>query len=129
MSLFEKAFNQELINEVTTWNTGLMPIHYTPKPKLFKPTNPNKPKERHRKVIKDPLFRKHSQTVPDMHKADPSSISGIVNFPGKKLSEDEVKQVCKKFGISRLSASSPKSLGNTGRVLHYSPEIQGYVVK
>lgn len=129
MSLFEKAFNQELVNEVTTWNTGLMPIHYTPKPKLFKPRNPDKPKERHRKVIKDPKFRKHAQTVPDMHKSDPGSVSSLLNFSGKKLSEDEVKQVCKNFGISRLSANTPKSLGNTGKVMVYSPEIQGYIIK
>jgi hypothetical protein len=129
VSLFKKAFNQELVNEVTTWNTGIMPIHYTPKLRIFKPTNPSKPKERHRKVIKDPKFRKHSQTVPDMHKADPTSISAIINFPGKKLSEDEIKQICSKFGISRLNTGAPKNLGNTGKVMVFSPEVQGYIIK
>lgn len=133
MSLFEKVFvsllEKELINSAATWNTGIMPIHYTPPPKPFRPMNPDKPRERHRKIIKDPKFRKNVQTVPDMHKADPTAISAVTNARGQKLSEDELKQICSKYGISRLNSNSPKSLGNTGKVLKFSPEIQGYVIQ
>lgn len=133
MSLFEKVFvallEKELINSAATWNSGIMPIHYTPPPKVFKPINPNNPKERHRKVIKDPLFRKHAQTVPDMHKADPSAINAVLNPRGQKLSEDELKQICGKYGISRLNAHAPKKLGNTGKILRFDPNIQGYVIQ
>jgi hypothetical protein len=132
VSVFEKTFNnlleEELINSSTTWNTGIMPVHYTPQPKPYRPLNPDKPRERHRKIIKDPVFRKHAQTVPTMHKADPTQINAV-KTPGKKLSEDEIKQICSKYGISRLNTQSPKRLGNTGTILKFNPEIQGYVIQ
>ena len=81
MSIFEKLFNsllnEELINSAVTWNTGLPQYHMSVFPKT---QNPSKPTARHmRHVVKDPGFRKHAQTVPDMHRADPTAIQKVNN--------------------------------------------------
>lgn len=131
MSIFKEAFLQalqeDLINSATTWNTGTGQLHYSGA--IFPKVNPDKPTERHRKVIKDPKFRKHAQTVPDVHKADHTAIQAVGNMSGKKLSEDEIQQICKKYGISRLNAQQSKNLGNTGKVLRFDPTVRGYVLQ
>lgn len=135
MSIFEKLFNsllsEELINAATTWNTGLPQYHMSVFPKL---KNPDKPTARHmRHVVKDPGFRKHAQTVPDMHRADPTAIQKVNNpgaFTGaRKLSEDELQQICKKYGITRLNANNPKKIGNTGQVIKFDSNLRGYVIQ
>ena len=92
-----------------------------------------KPTQRHRKVIKDPGFRKYAQTVPDMHKIDPKSIQVLDDLkvtPGKKiLSQDELQKICTKFGVSRLNTQEPKNLGNTGITLRFDPDVRGYVLQ
>lgn len=135
MSIFEKVFNsllnEELINSAVTWNTGLPQYHMSVFPKT---KNPDKPTERHmRSVVKDPGFRKHAQTVPDMHKADTTAIQKV-NNPGAttgtgKLSEDELQKICKKYGITRLNPNSPKKIGNTGQVIKFDPNLRGYVIQ
>jgi hypothetical protein len=131
VSIFKEAFLQalqeDLINSATTWNTGIGQLHYSGA--IFPKVNPDKPTERHRKVIKDPKFRKHAQTVPDVHKADHTAIQAVSNMSGKKLSEDEIQQICKKYGISRLNAQQSKNLGNTGKVLRFDPNVRGYVLQ
>lgn len=134
MSLFKKIFDKLLLDEATTWNQGTLTTNIGPNfLKVFK-SDVSKPTQRHRKVIKDPGFRKHAQTVPDMHKVDPKSIQAmndlkISNTGRKALSQDEVQKICAKFGISRLNPSSPKSLGNTGILLKFDPNLQGYILQ
>jgi len=132
--IYEKLLLQDL-KEYTTWNSGILSHNIGPNFKINNlMKNPmGKPTERHRKVIKDPGFRKHAQTVPDMHKIDPKSIQVLDDLKvssGKKvLSQDEIQKICSKFNISRLNAQEPKSLGNTGIVLKYDPDMRGYVIQ
>lgn len=120
MSIFEKIFNNILIQEITTWNQGTL--------------TELKPTQRHRKVIKDPGFRKHAQTVPDMHKVDPKSIQAMndlrtSNTNRKALSQDEIQKICTKYGISRVNPNTPKSLGNTGILLKFDHNLGGYILQ
>ena len=135
MTVFEKIFvsllDKDLINSATTWNTGMQQYYLSvfPKKKNF-----DKPTARHMQpVVRDHGFRKHAQTVPDMHKADPTAIQKVNNptatIGTKKLSEDELQQICKKYGITRLNANTPKKIGNTGQVVKFDPNVRGYVIQ
>lgn len=135
MSLFAKYFNhllsEELINDATTWNTGLPQYHMSVFPKG---SDLGDAKERHRKfIIKDPGFRKFARTVPKIHQADPTRINKVANpsasIGPRKLSEDELQQICKKYNISRLNPSNPKKIGNTGQVIKFDPSVRGYVIQ
>ncbi|NBW57093.1 hypothetical protein EBR43_04780 [bacterium] len=128
-TIFSRLLNEELksITEFTSWNPGINTLFYK------EPKNPLNPTQRHRKIIKDPGFRKYAQTVPDMHKVDPKSIQAfndlkVANSGRKALSQDEVQRLCKQFGISRLNANEPKKLGNTGVVMKFDPTLRGYVL-
>jgi len=135
VSIFEKIFvsllNKELISSAVTWNTG-MPQYYL---SVFpKKKNPDKPTARHMQpVVRDPGFRKYAQTVPDMHKADPTAIQKVNNptatVGAKKLSENELQEICKKYGITRLNTKTPKKIGNTGQVVKFDPNLRGYVIQ
>ena len=133
--IYEKLLLQDL-KEYTTWNSGILSHNIGPNFKINNlMKNPlGKPTQRHRKVIKDPGFRKYAQTVPDMHKIDPKSNQVLddlkVASSGRKpLSQEELQKVCSKFGVSRLNANEPKSLGNTGILLKFDPEMRGYVLQ
>lgn len=96
--------------------------------------DPSKPTERHRKIIKDPGFRKHTQTVPDMHKVDPKAIQALndlktTNTGRKALTQSELQQIMQQFHLVRLNPTSPKSLGNTGILLKFDPNLRGYVLE
>jgi len=126
VSLFEKIFNKILLQEAATWNTGL--------PAVFVGSDFLKPTQRHRKIIKDPGFRKHVQTVPDMHKVDPKSLQvlqdlKISNSGRKVLSQDELEKVCKQYGVTRVNPQTPKMLGNTGITLKFEPTVNGYILQ
>jgi len=127
-SIFFKLLNEDSVNEFTTWNSGTLSHNIGPNFKLDKPT------ERHRKIIKDPGFRKYAQTVPDMHRPDPKAIQSLEDLKkstnGRKvLNQDEVQKISKQFGISRLNSLGPKRLGNTGIVLKFDPHARGYVIE
>jgi len=132
--IYEKLLVQDL-KEFTTWNSGILSHNIGPNFKIKNlMKNPmGKPTQRHRKVIKDPGFRKYTQTVPDMHKIDPKSIQVLDDLkvtPGKKiLSQDELQKICTKFGVSRLNTQEPKNLGNTGITLRFDPDVRGYVLQ
>lgn len=134
MSLFESLFNKQLLIEISTWNQGTLTTNIGPN--FLKPYKDNtlKPTQRHRKIIKDPGFRKHAQTVPDMHKIDPKSLQALddlktANSGRKALSQDEVQKICSQYGISRINQSTPKALGNTGIILKYDPNLMGYILQ
>ena len=129
-NIFSRVLKEEIINltEYSTWNTGIMTNTIGPNFKLDKPT------QRHRKIIKDPGFRKYAQTVPDMHKVNPNAIQPLEDLKkstnGKRiLSQDEIEKIAKQFGVSRLSSMAPKKLGNTGIVMRYDPDARGYVIE
>lgn len=132
MSLFSTLFNkllEEDLKEASTWNAGLLNFNM---PSVFK--DPSKPSERHRKIIKDPGFRKHTQTVPDMHKIDPKSIQALNDLKAsdsgrKALTQSELQQIMQQFNLVRLNPNSSKSLGNTGILLKFDPNIRGYVLE
>lgn len=96
------------------------------------PKDPIDSKFRHRKVIKDPGFRKHVQTVPTMHQPDMETTgaeNAVRNTGNRKiLSQEEIQKICSKYHISRLNANEPKKLGNTGMILKYDPELRGYIL-
>lgn len=126
MSLFEKIFTRLLVNEVTTWNQGTLSTNIGP--------NFDKPTQRHRKIIKDPGFRKHAQTVPDMYRVDPKSLQMLddlktANSGRKALLQSEIQKICQQYGISRLNPQTPKSLGNTGILLKFDPNLRGYILE
>lgn len=134
MSIFEKIFTKLLLVEVTTWNQGTLTTNIGPNFRKATDMFGLKPTQRHRKIIKDPGFRKHAQTVPDMHKVDPKSLQAmndlkIANSGRKVLSQDEVQKLCTQFGVSRLNPTTPKSLGNTGIILKYDPNLRGYILE
>lgn len=131
MTCFEKIFCNSIetaLQEAATWNTGMMPIH-TSVPIFPKTTDQ---RFRHRKIIQDPGFRKHQQTVPTMHKTKMNitpAETAVKNTGSKKvLSQDEVQKICSKYNISRLNTTSPKRLGNTGIILKFDPTVNAYVL-
>lgn len=133
MSFFEKIYTKHIeasIVEAVTWNTGVHTMYDTAN-SIF-PKFPKEDNKRHRKVIKDPGFRKHQQTVPTMHKAKMNitpAETAVKKFGSRKiLSQDEIQQICSKYGISRLNANAPKKLGNTGMVMKFDPTVRGYVL-
>jgi len=126
VSLFAKFFKKQLLIEVATWNQGTLSTNIGPN--FFKPT------ERHRKIIKDPGFRKHTQTVPDMHRVDAKALQSLqdlkmTNSGRKALTPSEVQKLSQQFGISRLNPNTPKSLGNTGILLKFDPNLRGYILQ
>ena len=126
MSLFAKFFKKQLLIEVATWNQGTLSTNIGP--------NFSKPTERHRKIIKDPGFRKHTQTVPDMHRVDPKALQSLqdlkmTNSGRKALTPSEVQKLSQQFGISRLNPNTPKSLVNTGILLKFDPNLRGYILQ
>ena len=127
-TIFGRVLNEELESmvEFTTWNSGILSTNIGP--------NFLKPTQRHRKIIKDPGFRKYAQTVPDVHRVDPKAIQSFdalkASTSGRKvLSQDEVQKLCKQFSISRLNANKPKKLGNTGILLQFDPNAGGYILQ
>lgn len=135
MTLFSSIFNRLLeeelqsLKEMSTWNSGLLTTNLGPN---FK--DPSLPTQRHRKIIKDPGFRKHTQTVPDMHKGDPKSLQALEDLKTstagrKSLSPTELQKVINMFNLVRVTPNSPKSLGNTGIILKFDPHLNGYVLE
>lgn len=134
MIFFEKIFNKILdasIREAATWNSGLQTMHTSAQlfPKFPKNSTDT---QRHRKIIQDPGFRKHQQTVPDMHQPDMNitpAETAVKKFNSRKiLSQDEIQQICSKYGVTRLNPNSSKKLGNTGMMIKFDPGLQGYVL-
>jgi hypothetical protein len=129
MGLFEKAFSFLLEQ---TWNDGFV--------NMFMPTDGNFKHKRHREarhrrsIVLDPFERKHSQTVPDMHKPDMNIIQQVeriknnpsINVP---LNIVQLKAVCKKYGISGVSKLEPKKLGNTGIMILWNEPTKTYILK
>lgn len=118
-----KPFKQYYVEQ--TWNGGFT--------NLFMPGID--PKERHRKaMIKDPRFRKHAQTVPDMHRSDPTDIAKVEmlkNIPSgkKQLNTIEVRKIQKKYNLKDLTPSNPRTLGNTGIRIKFDPNSGSYFLE
>jgi len=119
--LFEKYYLKCL--EEQTWNSGYTNIFST-----FKPS------ARHRKVIKDPKFRKNPQTVPDIYKSDMTDIPKVERLknsaPGtyQVISPGEYKQILKKYNLNGLTYDNQKNLGNTGITIKFDPNFNSYIL-
>jgi len=129
--IFEHSLHKSIL-EAVTWNTGVHTMFMPAKmPKPIK--DPSQTQPRHRKdTLRDPGFRKHQQTVPTMHKTKINitpAETAVKRFTSKKvLSQDEIQQICSKYGITRLNTSNPRCLGNTGMTIKFDPSINGYVL-
>lgn len=116
MKTFRDYFKEQ------TWNGGFTNI-FLPSP------------ARHRKpIINDPRFRKHPQTVPDMHRSDASNIAKVENLKnavkGKQpLSTLEVKRIVKKYNLSDLGPNKSRTLGNTGITIKFDPNYGSYFLE
>jgi hypothetical protein len=69
-----------------------------------------------------------------MHRVDPKAIQAlqdlkIANSGRKALTPSEVQKLSQQFGISRLDPNTPKSLGNTGILLKFDPNLRGYILQ
>ena len=127
MGLFAKTFS--IILE-QTWNGGYV--------NLFMPMMPKKKRNREarhrRSIVLDPFKRKHSQTVPDMHKPDMDIIQQVeriknnptVNVP---LNIVQLRAICKKYGIYSVSKMEPKKLGNTGIMIVWNEPTKTFILK
>jgi hypothetical protein len=119
--LFEKYYLQSL--EEQTWNSGYNNLFGN-----FKQS------ARHRKIIKDPKFRKNPQTVPDMHKKDMTDIPKVERMknsaPGiqQVISQGEFQQIARKYNLNGLSYDGQKNLGNTGISVKFDPNFNSYVL-
>ena len=119
MKSFKEYYNEQ------TWNGGFTNIFM---PNLS-------PKERHRKaIVKDPRFRKHAQTVPDMHRSDPTDISKVemlkrIPSGRKQLTPMDVSKIQKKYNLKDLSPSNSRTLGNTGIQIKFDPNTGSYFLE
>lgn len=134
MNIFRNVYTRVLheesvsLTEFTSWNPGINTLFYK------QPSDPLQPTQRHRKIIKDPGFRKYAQTVPTMHKVDPTAIHAVqklkkANSGREVLSQDELQKVCKQFGISRINPNKSKMLGNTSIILKFDPVARAYILQ
>jgi hypothetical protein len=123
MGLFAKAFNLLLEQ---TWNQGYVNV--------FAPMGKKKTPRHRQPIIFDPFNRKHSQTVPDMHKPDMDIIIQVqrikdnprVNIP---INTAQLREICKKYKISSVSRLEPKKLGNTGIMIIWNEPTKSFILK
>lgn len=76
-----------------------------------------------RPFLTDPSTRKkHFETVPKYKQADPNIIHQVEQLKNNMkvrtpISIPDLKAICKKYNISRVSRLEPRKLGNTGIVI------------
>jgi hypothetical protein len=138
MGLFTKTFY--LILE-QTWNSGyvnMFAMKSGGKNKGGDPFDPfkksNKAPRHRRSIPLDPYKRKHTQTVPDMHKPDFDIIKQVESLkknPTVRVPVNiaQLKEICKKYGIDSVSKLQPKKLGNTGIMILWDRITNSFILK
>lgn len=110
-----------------TWNGGYMNI-FGPDPKKEK-------ESRHRaNIIRDPGFRKHMNTVPEYKKPDMDIIQRVEKLKNKfshyePVNNVQLKQICKKYKIYKVTKDVPKKLGNTGISIVWDDNLKSFAIK
>lgn len=112
-----------------TWNGGYV--------NFFQPTkDPVQEKgSRHRApIIRDIGNRKNLQTVPEYKKPDPDIILKVEklkdNFSHyEPINLPQLKDICKKFKIYKVSKTEPKKLGNTGISIVWDDKLNSFAIK
>lgn len=128
--LLEQTWNQGYVNVFASRPTGKKS-----KTPVFDPLRKSNKQPRHRRaIVLDPFERKHAQTVPDMHKPDLNIIKQVEtlkNNPTVKVPVNitQLKEICKKYGISKVSRLEPKKLGNTGIFIVWDNSANSFVLK
>jgi hypothetical protein len=135
MGLFAKAFSVLLEQ---TWNhghTNMFAMRVGGKKPKSSAFDPNRKTPRHRRnIVLDPFKRKHAQTVPDMHKPDFDIIKQVETLKKNPtvrvpINITQLREICKKYGISSVSRLDPKKLGNTGISIVWDTASNSFILK
>lgn len=90
---------------------------------------------RHRDwMLRDPRNRKHLNTVPEYKKPDMDIIQKVEKIKNKfshyePINDLQLKQICKKYNVSKVTKDVPKKLGNTGITIVYDDKLNSYAIK
>ena len=120
MTSFKKFLEQ-------TWNSGMV--------NFFGPDMKMERGSRHRaNIIKDIGFRKHLNTVPEYKKPDMDIILRVEKIKNKfshyePINDVQLKQICKKYKIYKITKDVPKKLGNTGISIIWDNNLNSFAIK
>jgi len=122
MSPFKKFLEQ-------TWNSGYV--------NFFQPIkDPTQMKgSRHRaNIIRDIGNRKNLQTVPEYKKPDPDIILKVEKLKDsfshyEPINMSQLRDICKKYKIYKVSKNEPKKLGNTGISIVWDDNLKLFAIK
>jgi len=122
MLTFKKFFEQ-------TWNGGYV--------NFFAPIKDPAQEKGHRhraNIIRNPLLRKNLQTVPEYIKPDPDIIQKVEKIKNKfshyePLNGVQLKQICKKYKIYKVTKDVPRKLGNTGIAIVWDNNLKTFALK
>jgi hypothetical protein len=110
----------------TTWNGGFVNFFLGPKQKKG---------SRHRaNIIRDIGSRKNVQTVPEYKRVDPDIIQKVEKLKGnyshyEPINIIQLKQICKKYNIYKVTKTEPRKLGNTGIAIVWDEKLQTFALK
>jgi hypothetical protein len=110
-----------------TWNGGYMNI-FNSDPSMTRGS-------RHRaNIIRDIGNRKHLNTVPEYKKPDMDIIGRVEKIKNKfshyePINDLQLKQICKKYNIYKVTKDVPKKLGNTGIAIVWDDNLKSFAIK
>jgi len=90
---------------------------------------------RHRAdIIKDIGNRKNLQTVPEYKKPDPDIIIKVEKLKDKfshyePINLAQLREICKKYKIYKITRTEPKKLGNTGISIVWDNNLNSFAIK
>lgn len=113
----------------TTWNSGYMNF-------FMGKSDPIQQKgSRHRaNIIKDVGRRKNLQTVPEYKKAKSDIILKVEKIKNnyshyEPINIIQLRQICKKFNIFKVTKTEPRKLGNTGISIVWDNRLNSFALK
>lgn len=112
-----------------TWNGGYVNF-FAP----LKDPVQNKGSRHRANIIRDPRGRKHLQTVPEYIKPDPDIIQKVESIKNKfshyqPINMAQLKEICKKYKIYKVTKDTPKKLGNTGISIIWDENLKTFAIK
>jgi hypothetical protein len=110
----------------TTWNSGL--------PNFFMDPSQKKGSRHRANIIPDIGNRKHIQTVPEYKRVDPDIIQKVEKLKGsyshyEPINKVQLKQICKKYKIYKVTKTDPPKLGNTGISIVWDEKLKTFALK